>query len=45
MEKQAITFKIGKTTKGKTGKANYEDDDSQEKADRVLAKNQRGRWH
>ena len=25
-----------KTTKGKTGKANYEDDDSREEADRML---------
>jgi hypothetical protein len=37
MEKQANTGKIRKTTKGKTGKANYEDDDSREKADCVLA--------
>jgi hypothetical protein len=30
---------LEKTTKGKTGKANYEDDDSREEADRMLAKN------
>jgi hypothetical protein len=41
MEKQANIGKIEKTTKGKTGKANYEDDDSQEEADRMLTKNRR----
>jgi hypothetical protein len=44
MEKQANTGKIGKTTKGKTGKANYENDDSWEEANRVLARNRLGRW-
>jgi hypothetical protein len=42
MEKQANTGKIKKTTtttKGKIGKANYEDDDSREEADHVLAEN------
>jgi hypothetical protein len=32
MEKQANTSKIGKTTKGKTRKAKYEDDDSRDEA-------------
>jgi hypothetical protein len=44
MEKQANIGKIEKTTKGKTGKANYEDDDSREEADRMLTKNRCGRW-
>ena len=46
MEKQVNTCKIGKkkTTKGKTRKANYEDNDGREEADRVLAGNQHGRW-
>jgi hypothetical protein len=38
MEKQVNTCKIEKkkTIKGKIGKANYEDNDNREKADRVL---------
>ena len=43
MKKQANTGKIIKTTKEKTGKVNYEDDDSREEANRVLAGNQRER--
>jgi hypothetical protein len=39
MEKQANTSKIRKITKGKTMKANYENDDSGEEADCVLAEN------
>jgi hypothetical protein len=34
-----------KTTKGKIGKANYEDDNNWKEADHVLAKNRHGRWH
>jgi hypothetical protein len=38
MEKQVITGKIEKKKiiKGKTGKANYEDDDSREEADSIF---------
>jgi hypothetical protein len=40
MEKQSNTSKIEKKkTKEKIGKANYEDDDNREEADRVLARN------
>jgi hypothetical protein len=49
IEKQANTGKIDikkkKKTKGKTRKANYEDNNSREEADRVLAGNRHGRWH
>jgi hypothetical protein len=49
MEKQANTGKIKKkkkkTTKGKTWKANYKDDDSREEVDCVLAKNRHSMWH
>jgi hypothetical protein len=40
-----IQAKSEKITKGKTGKANYEDDDSWEEADCMLARNRRGMWH
>ena len=43
MEKQQIQAKSEKTTKGKIGKANYKDDNSQEEVDRVLARNRHGR--
>jgi hypothetical protein len=40
MEKQANTGKNRRKKKeGKTGKANYEDDNSREEADRMLARN------
>jgi hypothetical protein len=42
MEKQANTGKIEKNNQRKTS---YKDDDSREEADRMLAGNQRGRWH
>ena len=43
LKNNPIQAKSKKITKEKTGKANYEDDDSREEADRVLAGNRRRR--
>jgi hypothetical protein len=43
--KQIQAKKKKKKKKKKTVKANYEDDNNQEEANRMLARNRRGRWH